>query len=41
VPFDVDVRGVRKLELRVARPDGVAVNLAPHASWLDMSVSRS
>ncbi|MCE9615369.1 MAG: NPCBM/NEW2 domain-containing protein [Lentisphaerae bacterium] len=39
VPFALDVRGVRKLELCVEPPEGVAVNLAPHANWLDLNVS--
>ncbi len=39
VPFDLDVRGVRRLELCVKRPEGVAVNLAPHADWVDVTLS--
>jgi alpha-galactosidase len=39
VPFDLDVRGVRKLELCVEQPEGVAVNLAPHADWVEMKAT--
>jgi hypothetical protein len=41
VPFDLDVRNVRKLELCVERPEGIAVNLAPHADWVDMTITLS
>jgi hypothetical protein len=39
VPFDLDVRGVRKLELCVEQPEGVAVNYAPHADWVDLAIT--
>ena len=39
VPFDLDVRGARRLELCVEQPEGAAVNLAPHADWLDLKLS--
>ncbi len=37
VPVEVDIQGVRRLELIVEAPESAQQNFAPHANWLDMS----
>lgn len=39
--FNVDITGVQVLELIVERPADTGKNLAPHANWLDVQVSRT